>query len=107
MNMYGKMIALCCASLGLFAAVPAHADGNVRCDAGPQASWKSLAELRKKAWMEGWTVQKVQVEGDCYEVYARTENGQAIEAFFHPVTLKKLVVYRRGQEIFRAPGFTG
>jgi hypothetical protein len=28
-----------------------------------------------------------------------------LEAFFHPVTLKKLVVYRRGEEIFRAKGF--
>jgi hypothetical protein len=47
------------------------------------------------------------VQGDCYEVYARTEAGQAIEAFFHPVTLEKLVVFRRGREIFRKDGFNG
>ena len=41
------------------------------------------------------------------EVYARTANGQAVEAFFHPVTLKKLLVLRRGKEIYCAPGFTG
>lgn len=90
----------------LLSAGTAHADGDVRCKAGPQASWKPLAELRKKAWLEGWKVQKTQIEGDCYEVYARTETGQAIEAFFHPVTLQKLVVYRRGQEIYRALGFS-
>ena len=95
------------AALAVLAATPAHADGDVRCNAGPPASWKPLSELRKKAWIEGWTVQKAQVSGDCYEVYARTETGQAIEAFFHPVTLQKLVVYRRGSEVFRAPGFTG
>lgn len=89
----------------MFAAPAAHADGNVRCNGGPAQNWRPIAEVRKKAWMEGWTVQKAQVDGDCYEVYARTEAGQAIEAFFHPVTLKKLVVYRRGQEVFRAPGF--
>lgn len=89
----------------LIATSAAHADGAVRCDAGPREAWKPIAELRKKAWMEGWTVQKAEIEGDCYEVYARTEGGQAIEAFFHPVTLQKLVVYRRGREIFRAPGF--
>ncbi len=93
--------------LTVIAAPTAHADGNVRCDAGPRDTWRPLAELRKKAWMEGWTVQKTQIEGDCYEVYGRTESGQAIEAFFHPVTLKKLVVFRRGKEIFRAPGFSG
>ena len=91
----------------LLAATPALADGDVRCNAGPQAQWKPIADLRKKAWMEGWAVQRTQVEGDCYEVYARTESGQAIEAFFHPVTLQKLLVFRRGRVIFRAPGFGG
>ncbi len=86
----------------MVAAPVVHADGNVRCNSGPVQNWKPMAEVRKKAWKEGWTVQKTQVEGDCYEVYARTEDGQAIEAFFHPVTLQKLVVYRRGKEIFRA-----
>lgn len=86
---------------------PARADGDVRCDSGAQQNWKSMPALKKQAWLEGWTVQKAQIEGDCYEVYARTENGQAIEAFFHPVTLKKLLVLRRGKEIYRALGFTG
>lgn len=86
---------------------PAQADGDVVCSSGPQSGWQPMSELRKKAWQEGWTIQETQVEGDCYEVYARTESGQAIEAFFHPVTLQKLVVFRRGREIFRARGFTG
>ncbi|ASK88393.1 PepSY domain-containing protein [Sphingorhabdus sp. SMR4y] len=88
-------------------AQPAYADGDIKCDAGPTKDWKSIKKLKKKAWMEGWELLKTQVEGDCYEVYARTESGQAIEAFFHPVTLKKLVVFRRGTEIYRAPGFKG
>jgi len=86
---------------------PVQADGDVVCSSGPQSEWQPMSELRKKAWQEGWTIQETQIEGDCYEVYARTENGQAIEAFFHPVTLQKLVVFRRGREIFRARGFTG
>ncbi len=86
---------------------PAQADGDVVCSSGPQSAWQPLSELRKRAWQEGWTVQEVRIQGDCYEVYARTEAGQAVEAFFHPVTLQKLVVLRRGREIFRARGFTG
>lgn len=93
--------------LTFLATATAHADGDVHCNAGPREKWKPIADLRKKVWMEGWTVQKAEIEGDCYEVYARTESGQAIEAFFHPVTLQKLVVFRRGQVIFRARGFTG
>lgn len=92
-------------TLGL--ATPALADGDVRCGGGPQSQWQPVKKLKKEAWLEGWEILKVQVQGDCYEVYARTEQGQAIEAFFHPVTLKKLVVFRRGQEIFRAAGFRG
>jgi hypothetical protein len=88
-------------------ATPAYADGDVVCNSGPQSSWQPVSELRRKAWQEGWTVQETRIEGDCYEVYARTESGQAIEAFFHPVTLEKLVVFRRGREIYRKRGFTG
>jgi len=91
------------ASVGLSLSSPAHADGDILCNSGPQEKWQPVKKLKKQAWLEGWELLKVQVEGDCYEVYARTENGQAIEAFFHPVTLRKLVVFRRGQEIYRAP----
>lgn len=93
------------AAAALLSSTMVLADGNVRCNAGPQEGWKPIVQVKKKAWLDGWTVLKAQVEGDCYEVYARTEDGQALEAFFHPVTLEKLVVYRRGQEVFRAPGF--
>jgi hypothetical protein len=86
-------------------ATPAFADGDIVCKAGPQAKWQPMKKLKKQAWLEGWEVIKTQVEGDCYEVYARTESGQVIEAFFHPVTLQKLVVFRRGQEIYRAVNF--
>ena len=95
------------AALAFGAASPALADGNVRCNAGLKSTWQSLDKLKKAAWMEGWTMIKSEVEGDCYEVYARNESGQVVEAFFHPVTLQKLVVYRRGQEIYRAKGFSG
>ena len=93
------------AAVGL--AVPAQADGDIICKAGPKDGWQKISKLKKKVWLEEWKLLKMQVEGDCYEVYARTKEGQSIEAFFHPVTLKKLVVFRRGQEIYRAEGFTG
>lgn len=47
-----------------------------------------LAGLRKKAWKEGSAMQKTQ-----------------IGALFHPVTLEKLVVFRRGRQNFRTPDF--
>lgn len=92
---------------GVSLAQPALADGDVVCGSGPQAEWEALSDLKKRAWQQGWEVLKVQVQGDCYEVYARNAQGQAIEAFFHPATLEKLVVFRRGREIFRKQGFNG
>ena len=103
MTIFRAVLVMCALTL----AGPALADGDVRCGAGPRETWKPIATLKKKVWTEGWSLLKMQIEGDCYEVYARTESGQAIEAFFHPVTLQKLVVFRRGSEIYRAPGFGG
>ena len=98
----------CLAGAALFlTAAPALADGDVHCNAGPQSAWKPIKDLKKAAWMEGWTMLQSEVTNDCYEVYARAENGQVVEAFFHPVTMKKMVVFRRGKEVFRAAGFTG
>jgi hypothetical protein len=100
-----RLLAVAAATLAL--STPALADGDVKCNGGPSQAWRPMGELKKKAWLEGWQVVKAQVEGDCYEVYARNETGQVLEAFFHPVTLQKLVVFRRGKEVFRAKGFGG
>ena len=106
--MHNKVYRLALAAIAgatLLTAAPAYADGNVQCKSGPVKNWRPIAKMKKKVWMEGWELLKLQVEGDCYEVYARNESGQSIEAFFHPVTLEKLLVYRRGSEIYRSPTF--
>lgn len=103
----GKVSTLVAALAGIGLAAPARADGDVKCNAGPKDGWQKMAKLKKQVWLEDWKLLKIQIEGDCYEVYAHTKEGMSIEAFFHPVTLKKLVVFRRGQEIYRADGFTG
>ena len=103
-----KKIVAATALFGMLAvAQPALADGDIVCSSGPRENWQPMSKLRKEAWLEGWEILEVRIEGDCYEVYARTEQGQAIEAFFHPETLEKLVVFRRGSEIYRKDGFTG
>jgi len=99
--------AIAIAATGLSIASPARADGDVTCGAGAQQGWKNERQVRRKAWQRGWEVLDVLVSGDCYEVYARNEQGQSIETFFHPETLELLVVFRRGREIFRKDGFTG
>ena len=83
---------------------PAFAHGNVKCGGGPKSGWKSPAELTKTIKAKGWVVRKVSAEKDCYEVYGTTPEGERVEAFFHPVTFKKIMVMRRGQVLYMDPG---
>ena len=95
------MIALAlAAALGL-ASSPAAATGKMTCDA-PQAQWKSMDALQAELKKQGWEIRKAKVDGGCYEVYGTDPEGNRVEAYFHPVSFKKLLVSRRGQELFRA-----
>ncbi|MEJ6594642.1 PepSY domain-containing protein [Parasphingorhabdus sp.] len=80
---------------------PALATGKMACEAGPQSGWKTRAELEASLVEQGWTIKKSKVDGGCYEVYGTTPEGDRVEAYFHPVSLQKLLVLRRGQELFR------
>ena len=90
-------------SIGI-TATPATATGKMTCDA-PQAQWKSLANLEASLKKQGWEVRKSKVDGGCYEVYGTTPEGDRVEAYFHPVTLEKLYVGRRGEVLFRKAGY--
>ncbi|WP_417620540.1 PepSY domain-containing protein [Parasphingorhabdus sp.] len=82
-------------------AVPAYATGKMRCEAGPQSDWKTRAELEANLVAKGWTIKKSKVDGGCYEVYGTTPEGDRVEAYFHPVSLEKLLVSRRGEILFQ------
>lgn len=98
-------LSLTVAATVAFASVPASATGAITCKAGPQSGWKSEKALTNKLTKEGWTVRKSKVDGGCYEVYGTTPEGDRVEAYFHPVTLEKLYVSRRGEVLFRKKGY--
>lgn len=100
-----KLIPLALAAAIGLSATPAFATGVIKCKAGPQSGWKSQDALKSKLVAEGWTVRKSKVDGGCYEVYGTTPQGDRVEAYFHPVTLEKLYVARRGQVLFRKEGY--
>ncbi|MBL0924612.1 MAG: PepSY domain-containing protein [Sphingomonadaceae bacterium] len=104
MRIYSTLILVGAASLALSSA-PAAATGAIKCKAGPVSSWKSQDVLKAKLVKEGWTVRKSKVDGGCYEVYGTTPEGDRVEAYFHPVTLEKLYVARRGEVLFRKAGY--
>ncbi len=98
-------LALIAVSAAALSTAPATATGVMKCKAGPQSKWKSQAALEAKLVKEGWTVRKAKVDGGCYEVYGTTPEGDRVEAYFHPVSLEKLYVARRGEVLFRKAGY--
>jgi len=95
------IIAAAAAIGALGVSTPAVATGKMTCNAGPQAKWKSQADLTKSLTKKGWKVTKSKVDGGCYEVYGTTPKGQRVEAYFHPITFEQLLVSQRGKVIFR------
>lgn len=98
-------LSLAAAAAIAFASVPASATGAITCKSGPVSGWKSQNALTDKLANDGWTVRKSKVDGGCYEVYGTTPEGDRVEAYFHPVTLEKLYVNRRGEVLFRKAGY--
>ena len=90
-------------SASLFAAAPASATGMMTCDSGPQSGWRSQEQLVEALTRQGWQIRRTKIDGGCYEVYGTTPQGDRVEAYFHPVTFRQLLVSRRGEIIFRAP----
>ena len=86
------------------AAAPAAATGRMTCDAGPQSGWRSQEQLVQTLTRQGWQIRRTKIDGGCYEVYGTTPQGDRVEAYFHPVSFQQLLVTRRGEVIFRAPG---
>ncbi|MBH79505.1 MAG: hypothetical protein CMQ49_03210 [Gammaproteobacteria bacterium] len=73
----------------------------MECDSGNPAGWQTQDALREVLVASGWQVRKTEVDEGCYEVYGTTPEGERVEAYFHPVTLEKLMVARRGVVLYR------
>lgn len=66
------------------------AHGDVTCPPHPKSEWKSHNELAAKLEKEGWKIRRMELTPTCYEVYAKDPDGKRIEAFFDPVTFKRV-----------------
>jgi len=93
------VLSLACAGIS----APALAHGDVTCNGGPQSGWKPIAELQKDIRKKGWTIRKAKTHRDCYEVYGTNPQGDGVEAFFHPVTFKPVLILKRGKVLYKAP----
>jgi hypothetical protein len=87
-----KGSAVLAVAFGVFAAVPALADGFKDCTKLAKASWKPASEAEAKAKEAGYEVRRSKVEGSCYEVYG-VKGGKLFELFYSPedLSLKKTI----------------
>jgi hypothetical protein len=74
-------LCLCLASLS------GHATGLATCDSGERSKWIPADKLESQLKAKGWSVRRIKEDGGCYEVYALTDKGERVEAYFHPLTL--------------------
>lgn len=77
------------------------ATGLMECEPSDRNTWHETKALKSKMESEGWQVRHIKEDGGCYEVYGTNPEGQRVEAYYHPVTLEKLLVARRGEILFR------
>lgn len=77
-------------ALCAFSAQSAWAHGNVKCTTEPKEKWRPYTELEAKLVKEGWQIRRMEKTDSCYEVYAKDPNGKRVEAFFDPVTFKRV-----------------
>ena len=82
--------ALASAALAAASVPVAGATGLATCDSGSPDGWQSKETLTEALKEKGWQVRNVKVDGGCYEVYALDDQGERVEAYFHPVTLERV-----------------
>jgi hypothetical protein len=80
------------------ASSPSFATGLATCDSGPKESWQSQEKLTQDLTARGWKVNRIKVDGNCYEVYGTNEKGQRVEAYFHPKTLEFIPTERSAKK---------
>lgn len=73
-------------SLGL-AALPTWASDD--CDA-PVNRWQTREAVRQMAAAQGWQVQRLRIDGGCYEIRGTDAQGRSFKAKIDPETLKVL-----------------
>ena|GEM_PF-146451 len=81
-----------------------YATSRMECESVDKADWMTETALEEKLVAEGWKVRRMKVDGECWDVYGTTPEGERVEACFHSATGEKMLVARRGKILFRADG---
>lgn len=76
------------AAIALLAAPVAAQASDDHCTSTPRSAWRSMDDVTAAAKALGYDVARVDIEGSCYEAYARDKDGRRLEVYFDPDSLK-------------------
>ena len=78
------------------------ATGLYDCNSGDRSNWKTMDELKGQNESQRLESSPHQKRTEVVtKPMERTPEGQRVEAYFHPVTLEKHLVARRGKILFQ------
>ncbi len=52
------------------------------CPKYPKSEWMPEADARKKIEAMGYKIDKLKVDGNCYEIYGKNKEGKKAEVYF-------------------------
>lgn len=83
------VVAATIAATLVLSASPSLASEYESCTSAPRADWRTIDDVKVAAEALGFKdVRRAKVEGSCYEVYAFDKNGNRVEVYFDPMSLK-------------------
>jgi hypothetical protein len=83
-----KVCSALAVALALLATSPAFAEG--KCSFAPESKWQPREALQRRLEANGYRVQRIKIEGGCYEVYAFDKDGKRANMAYNAETLEKL-----------------
>lgn len=70
----------------LFSLLPLQVLASADCPAYPKEEWADKETLRKTLVEEGYSIKKLHVSGNCYEIYGKNKEGKKVEIYFDAKT---------------------
>jgi len=58
------------------------------CTSAERSTWRTHDDVAAAGAALGYQISRVEVEGTCYEAYARDDSGRRLEIYFDPTSLK-------------------
>src|SRR5436305_12179527 len=74
--------------IGLAATLTMPAFAKADCKPYPKVEWMKEADAKAKIEAQGYTINRFKVDGNCYEIYGKNNEGKKVEIYCDAKTLE-------------------